>query len=217
MTARGLVIFDWDGTLVDSAARILRCFELAARDLELQAPDPEAVRAAIGLSLPEAFAAVMPAAPGDVREALTERYREHFIHRDTTAMPFFPGVVTGLRRLRSAGWMLAVATGKARRGLQRSLHGSEIEDFFTATRCADEAPSKPHPQMVFDILQQTGMQAEATLLVGDTVFDLEMARSAGVASLAVSYGAHPRPRLEALAPLLCADSFDEVVECVLLR
>lgn len=212
-----LIIFDWDGTLVDSAARIVRCFERAALDLDLPPPEAERVRDAIGLSLPIAFEQVMPGVDESTRDALVARYREHFIHRDDTAMPFFPGVSSGVQALYEAGYLLAIATGKARRGLDRGLTGSAIERCFAATRCADEAPSKPHPQMVFDVLAQTRVGQRNAVMVGDTVYDLEMASNAGIRSLAVSYGAHARERLDAWQPEGVADSFEEVVAWLLER
>jgi phosphoglycolate phosphatase len=125
-------------------------------------------------------------------------------------MPLFAGVREGLADLNARGYLLAIATGKARRGLTRALHASGIEHLFVASRCADEAFSKPHPQMLLDILERTGMDAAGALMVGDTVYDLQMASSARVDAVAVSYGVHARDRLLTHAPLACLGSFSEV-------
>jgi phosphoglycolate phosphatase len=141
-----------------------------------------------------------------------DRYREHFLHQDRTDMPLFPGVRAGLADLAQRGYLLAVATGKARRGLQRVLAETGLEELFVVSRCADETFSKPHPQMLIDILDFTGVEAQAALMVGDTVYDMQMARSARVDGLAVSYGVHDRQRLLEHAPVACLDSFHEVYQ-----
>jgi phosphoglycolate phosphatase len=152
----------------------------------------------------------MPQASPAARAAVNDRYRGYFVALDANDLPLFPGVREGLEALNNRGHLLAVATGKSRRGLDRVLATSGLAEYFVATRCADEAFSKPHPRMLEDILQQTGMTGTQSIMVGDTTYDLLMARSAGVAGLAVSYGVHGRDDLLAQAPLACCDSFDEV-------
>jgi phosphoglycolate phosphatase len=207
-----LIVFDWDGTLMDSAAKIVRCFQQAARDVGLKPPPDSDVRNIIGLALTEAMAILLPDVAATRREQVVQRYREHFLYLDDTGMALFPGVPEGLARLHHNGYQLAIATGKARRGLDRVLLGSPISDFFCVTRCADEALSKPHPRMLHDILACTGVPPERTIMVGDTTYDLQMAAAAAIGSIAVSYGAHERERLMAHAPLACCDSFDAVCE-----
>lgn len=197
---------------MDSARKIVRCFQAAAADVGVAVPDEERVRHIIGLGLNEAVAELLPEADPDTRRRVAERYREHFLFLDDTEMELFPGVREGLETLASAGFRMAVATGKARRGLDRVLRETRTSAFFCTTRCADEAGSKPHPRMLHDILAHTGVAPARAVMVGDTTYDLQMASAASLASLAVSYGAHDRERLLAHGPLACLDSFREVCE-----
>jgi len=205
-----LIVFDWDGTLMDSEAKIVRCMQAAAVDTGIPDPGADAIRDIIGLGLNEAMQVLFPEQVPVRRAELVERYRRHFLELDTTGMPLFPGVTQGLTQLTQQGYLLAIATGKARRGLDRILDETGMRHLFVSSRCADEAFSKPHPQMLEDILDQTGVEAGRTLMVGDTVYDMEMARSAKVAGLAVSYGVHARERLLDCGALACLDSFPEV-------
>ncbi len=205
-----LLIFDWDGTLMDSIARIVNCFGNACTDSGLPRPADAAMRHVIGLGLTEAVDQLLPGVDEAARERVVARYREHFLHIDQTAMPLFEGVRTGLGLLADQGYLLAVATGKSRRGLDRVLEESGLGGLFVATRCADEAFSKPHPKMLEDLLDYTGLESNRALMVGDTTYDLQMARAASMDSLAVSYGVHSREDLQAHAPRACLDSFDEV-------
>jgi len=207
-----LIVFDWDGTLMDSAAKIVNCFQAALADCGRQPLPESAIRHIIGLGLREALAELLPDADDGVRALVADRYREHFLHLDETEMPLFPGVTEGLARLGDAGFRLAIATGKARRGLDRVLAATNLRAHFCASRCADEAQSKPHPRMLLDILDHTGVAPERALMIGDTTYDLQMAAAAAVPSLAVSYGVHPRERLIAHEPLACLDSFREVCQ-----
>lgn len=209
-----LIIFDWDGTLMDSAAKIVRCFQSAARDAGLAPPADHEVRNIIGLGLKEALDVLLPAAGEPARRQVIECYRRHFMHLDTTESALFPGVVDGLEALSGAGYRLAIATGKSRRGLDRVLRETAVSRYFCTTRCADEAYSKPHPQMLHDILDHAEVAADRALMVGDTTYDLEMAVAAAMGSLAVSYGAHERERLLLHGPLACLDSFTEVCRWV---
>lgn len=205
-----LIIFDWDGTLMNSVAKIVRCFMAALA--ESGAPDPgaDAIRHIIGLGLDEAVSALLPHADPDLCRQVTESYRQHFLHIDHTGMELFPDVRERLEALTAQGFLLAVATGKARRGLDRVLRDFNMTHLFCATRCADEAFSKPHPRMLEDILEQTGYDAEQALMVGDTTYDMQMARHAGMDGLAVTYGVHGRELLVKHGPLACLDSFQEV-------
>ncbi|HJW82032.1 MAG TPA: HAD-IA family hydrolase [Acidiferrobacterales bacterium] len=205
-----LIVFDWDGTLMDSEAKIVRCMQAAAADTGIPDPGSAAIRDIIGLGLNEAMQVLFPEQAPARRAELVERYRRHFLELDTTGMPLFPGVTQGLTQLAQQGYLLAIATGKARRGLNRVLDDTGMRHLFASSRCADEAFSKPHPQMLEDILDQTGVDAGRALMVGDTVYDMEMARSAQVAGLGVSYGVHARERLLGCGALACLDSFPEV-------
>lgn len=205
-----LIIFDWDGTLMDSIAKIVRCFTAALDDVGLPRPDENTIRHVIGLGLSEAVATLLPQVDEGRRAQVVERYRQHFLHIDQTHMPLFPGVREGLESLLGQGYRLAIATGKARRGLDRVLHDTGTAHFFCCTRCADEALSKPHPRMLKDILEQTRVAPEQALMVGDTTYDMLMARRAGLGSLAVTYGVHGRELLVEHSPLACLDSFNEV-------
>jgi phosphoglycolate phosphatase len=205
-----LIVFDWDGTLMDSEARIVRCMQGAARDLGVADPGPAAIRHIIGLGLTEAMATLFPEESADSRAALTDRYRIHFLEQDNTPMLLFPGVHEGLTALAGQGFLLAVATGKSRRGLDRVFDETGTRELFVASRCADEAFSKPHPRMLEEILEVTGVAAGRTIMVGDTVYDMQMAGNANVPGLGVSYGVHPREQLLAHGALACMDSFPEV-------
>jgi phosphoglycolate phosphatase len=205
-----LIVFDWDGTLMDSETKIVRCMQAAAADTGIADPGADAIRDIIGLGLGEAMQVLFPEQPAARRTELVDRYRQHFLEIDATDMPLFPGVAHGLMQLADQGYLLAIATGKARRGLNRVLDETGMRHLFASSRCADEAFSKPHPKMLEDILDETGVSHDRALMVGDTVYDMEMARSARVAGLGVSYGVHARERLLDSGALACLDSFPEV-------
>lgn len=204
-----LLVFDWDGTLMDSAAAISSSLRAACADLELPVPSEERARHIIGLGLHDALKYVLPDFPVTGYPALLERYRHHFLRqdRDTT---LFPGATEALHALRDAGFILAVATGKSRRGLNRSLEATGLTPVFHATRCADESFSKPHPGMLLWLLDELNVGAERTLMIGDTSHDMEMAAAAEVPRLGVAYGAHPRENLLRHEPVACVDTFDEL-------
>lgn len=206
-----LIIFDWDGTLMDSANKIVRCFEKAVADVGVEYPGDDEVRNIIGLGLKESLDVLMPYEDESVRHQLVERYRVHFLDKDDTEMPLFEGVEPGLDTLRESGYRLAIATGKARQGLARVLDETGLVDRFEATRCSDEAVSKPHPRMVHDILAETGVTPDKCIVVGDTIYDIQMARNAESDALAVCYGVHERERLLAERPLDCVADFAAVV------
>lgn len=204
-----LIVFDWDGTLMDSAGAIAGALKSAARDLGLAEPSDERARHIIGLGLHDALVSALPDLPEKQYLSLAERYRYHFLAGDSELEMFagIPELVAGLSR---SGRRLAVATGKTRKGLQRALATSGLEALFHSSRCADECRSKPHPQMLYELMEELGVMPERTLMIGDTTHDLLLARNAGVEALAVSYGAHPRAELLAHAPLACADSVAEL-------
>lgn len=197
-----LIVFDWDGTLLDSAAAIVSSIQAACRDLGLPEPSPSRARHVIGLGLGDALRHAVPALPKRDYPRMVERYRHHYLSRDHE-LTLFPGVFEMIESLAARGQLLAVATGKSRVGLNRALAHSGLGPFFHATRCADECFSKPHPAMLEQLMDELGVSPERTLMVGDTTHDLQMAKNAGVAGLAVSFGAHPREALEAEQPLAC--------------
>lgn len=205
-----LIVFDWDGTLMDSERKIVNCLRAAAQDCGLVPPTPAAARHIIGLGLEEALARLFPALDAAAKTRLIAAYRDHFLVKDNTETPLFQGVIEGLQSLHQHGYRLAVATGKARRGLERVLALTGTSHWFCSTRCADEAGSKPHPQMLHDILDATGVAPARALMIGDTTYDLQMARNAGLAALGVSYGVHERAALAACEPLAIMDSFPEI-------
>ena len=205
-----LLIFDWDGTLADSVGRIVAAMHVAAQRAGRPERDEEAVKGIIGLGLPEAILTLYP----DMTEAQVIAFRQHYadvyMAMYTEPSPLFAGVAESLEAFRAEGYRLAVATGKARRGLDRVLKAHGWEDFFDITRAADETASKPDPLMLNQILAHCAMQPGQALMVGDASFDLLMARNAGIDSVAVSYGAQSVARLLEFEPRLAIDSFPEL-------
>lgn len=199
-----LLVFDWDGTLMDSTAVIAASLQAACRDLGLPVPSDESARHIIGLGLHDAMAHVLPDVDPVEYPRIVERYGSHFRQADP-ATPLFPGAEEALRALRAEGYLLAVATGKSRRGLDRALAKTGLQAVFHATRCGEEAGSKPNPAMLHALIDALGASAPTTLMIGDTTHDLQMAINAGVAGVAAAYGAHPRAQLAALNPLACVD------------
>lgn len=204
-----LIVFDWDGTLMDSAGMIVHCVQEAARDLGIPPPADERARHIIGLGLGDALRHALPDLPEERYEDLVERYRHHYLSRDHELV-LFAGADALIQDLAQSGRFLGVATGKSRRGLDRALEHSGLGACFHATRCADECHSKPHPQMLEELMAEFAVSPAATLMIGDTTHDLLMAQNAGVDAVAVSYGAHPRAALEAVAPVYCAESVGDL-------
>lgn len=200
-----LVIFDWDGTLMDSTAVIAMSIQAAARDLGYPVPDLATASYVIGLGLHDALAIAVPELPAIEYGRMAERYRFHFLANGPTT-PLFPGVERMLVELSERGRHLAVATGKSSAGLTRSLKATGTEHLFAATRCADQTASKPAPDMLIELMGEFGVTSDSTVMIGDTTYDLQMAAHAAVNAVAVTYGAHPRKELEALGPLACVDS-----------
>lgn len=204
-----LLVFDWDGTLMDSAAVIVESIQSASADLGLPVPVEEDARHIIGLGLSDALGYLFPQLPQERYGDLVEHYRFHFLARDSK-IPLFSGAGDAIRELHEAGFLLAVATGKSRVGLNRALESTGLGGYFHASRCADEGFSKPHPGMLLALMDELGTAAGRTLMIGDTTHDLQMAANAGVAALGAAYGAHPRDNLLALSPLACLESFADL-------
>ncbi len=205
-----LLIFDWDGTLMDSEARIVACMQAAAADLSLALPDSAATRDIIGLGLKEAVMTLYPGLDREMVERMVQRYRHHYLLENETPTELFEGAEQVLRELSAAGFLLAVATGKGRHGLEQSLQQTGLGPLFQATRCADETFSKPHPEMLLQLLDELGTEPGRALMIGDTEYDMQMAGNAGLAGLAVSYGVHSPERLRRHAPLDCIDDIREL-------
>ena len=189
MNRYDLVIFDWDGTLMDSTRVIARSLQSACRDVGCAVPTDDEALFVIGLNIADTFRKVVPDLDPAGQARLAERYRYHFLAGEAEA-PLFGGVREMLEDLRGRGRRLAVATGKARRGLDRVLEQTGLKPWFEATRCADEGFAKPHPGMLLMLLEMTGVEPGRAVMVGDTTHDLELASNAGVDAIAVSYGAH---------------------------
>jgi len=206
-----LVVFDWDGTLIDSAGTIVECIQDASREMGLTVPERERARHVIGLGLHDSLRHAVPDLPRERYRDFADRYRRHFLARESS-MSLFEGVPRLLAGLHERGVLLAVATGKSRAGLDRALVASDLGAYFCASRCADETHPKPHPAMLLELMQELDAEPERVLMVGDTSHDLEMARNAGVDAVAVGYGAHPEHELRALAPRACVASVDELVQ-----
>jgi len=205
-----LIVFDWDGTLIDSEARIVNCMRAAITDLQLPPRSHDDMRNVIGLGLQEALATLYPDGNMLVYQDLVERYRHHFLVQDDTPSEIFAGVEALLDNLREGGHYIAIATGKGRVGLDKALDESDLRGYFDYTRCADETRSKPHPQMLEEIMDRLGVDPNDTLMIGDTEYDMQMASNAGASALAVSYGVHDKQRLLACNPLECVDNVAEL-------
>ena len=205
-----LIVFDWDGTLMDSEAKIVASMRAAGDDLDLEVLDEGTLRNVIGLGLKEAIEMLYPDVDLDTHRAFFDRYRHHFLSEEGESSRFFVGAFELVQELHHRGMLLGVATGKSRRGLNRVLAELGCGDYFHATRCADETFSKPHPQMLVELMDELGVAPEQTLMIGDTEYDLQMAKNAGVHSIGVSYGVHERERLLQHHPLTCVDNVNEL-------
>jgi phosphoglycolate phosphatase len=205
-----LLVFDWDGTLMDSEARIVACVEAAIRDLELVLPDRESISDIIGLGLREAVHRLFPERDGQLHLQIAARYRIHFFSDKVAPSELFEGARETLEELSNRGYLLAVATGKGRLGLDHALQATGLGDLFYLTRCADETFSKPHPEMLNQILELSGVNPNQALMIGDTEYDLEMAVNAGMPSLGVTYGVHTQERLRKHNPLDCIDHIADI-------
>jgi phosphoglycolate phosphatase len=206
-----LLVFDWDGTLMDSAAHIACALQEAFRDLGLPVPPTSAARHVIGLGLEDAMMYLNPGLGRSRYEEVADRYRVHFLAGDHS-VELFPAVAAGIPALNQGGYLMAVATGKSRRGLDRSLSATGLAPYFHASRCADEGFPKPHPEMLQVIMEMLGTIPDRTLMIGDTTHDLQMAQNADVAAVAVSYGAHLTADLESMNPIGCVSSFEQLLQ-----
>ncbi len=212
-----LLVFDWDGTVMDSEQHIVSALLAAIDELGLPKRSVDEAKNIIGLGLREAVDALYPGSSTTLHSDLVERYRHHFLVADSTPSPLFPGAVALLESLNDAGYLLAVATGKGRGGLDNVLDETGLKNMFVTTRCADESFSKPHPQMLEYIMDFTGCEPEETLMIGDTEYDMEMASNAATPALAVSYGVHELERLQKHKPVGVIDALTELQPWLLSR
>ena len=203
-----LIVFDWDGTLMDSESQIVACLRAAMRDLGLEPRADDVLRNVIGLGLREAIDTLVPGQDMVFHDAFIGHYRNHWFASESSRL--FDGVREVLDICRQQDFLLGVATGKSRRGLDRMLGETGLEHCFDATRCADEAPSKPHPQMLVDIMQQLDVRPGQTIMVGDTEYDMEMATNAGAGKVAVTTGVHTPERLAQHAPMVTLQKLAEM-------
>ncbi|MFM2186405.1 MAG: HAD family hydrolase [Burkholderiaceae bacterium] len=204
-----LIVFDWDGTLFDSTALIVRCIQNACVDLGVAAPSTERAAYVIGLGLRDALEHAVPDLPPQRYGELAQRYRHHYI-ASQHELSLFEGTLDMLRELKSRHHWLGVATGKGRQGLNDALAHADLVGMFDGTRTADETASKPHPRMLLELIDAFGVRAERTLMIGDTTHDLQLAVNAGTARVGVSFGAHDHAAFEPFEPLFVAHSTAEL-------
>lgn len=193
------VVFDWDGTVMDSAHSIVISMQSACADMGLPVPDAEQARWVIGLSLESALYRAVPTLTAEQLPQFVESFRQHYLQKDGE-LYLFDGILELFSEIRQHQAEMAVATGKSRKGLDRALERLQLQDHFRVTRCADESVSKPDPAMLLEIMEELSLPPERVLMVGDTTHDLEMAARAGVDSVAVTYGAHDPATLSAARP-----------------
>ncbi|WP_455197433.1 HAD-IA family hydrolase [Kaarinaea lacus] len=205
-----LVIFDWDGTLIDSQANIVQCLQWMINDLDLPARTENQLSNIIGLGLYEALNTLFPEYDSQAYQHMVDRYRYHFLSSDPS-LPF-PGAEDVLSYLANNSYLLAVATGKGRHGLDKALDHTGFRQWFHATRCADETRSKPHPLMLEEILDELGVDPQRAVMIGDTEYDLQMANNAGVHAIGVSYGVHDVDRLQQCEPVTVLDEIRTLLE-----
>ena len=204
-----LIVFDWDGTLMDSTSAIVKSLQDSAADLGLPTPDKKKAAHVIGLGLREALETVLPDVSPEYYPKLIERYRTHFL-KNSVSLSLFDGVREMLDELKNQDYFLAVATGKSRAGLNRAIDEVGLQGYFDASRTADETHSKPHPAMLLELTEQLGEPMKRTVMIGDTTHDLLMANNAGASGIAVQYGAHSPKELQLMHPMYSADTVEEL-------
>ena len=214
MSDLALILFDVDGTLVNSQAHILSAMAETFNKTGLPQPDPSQIMAGIGLSLPILMHRLVPTATPEQIDQLVENYKGAFVtlksaNNPEGLSPLYPGAKACLKELAQRDtWLLGTATGKSRRGLDHMINRHNWQQTFVTLQCADDHPSKPHPSMVLTAMAETGVGPERTVVIGDTTFDMEMARSAGTRAIGVSWGYHPSERLVEAGAFTVIDSFD---------
>lgn len=209
-----LIIFDWDGTIINSEAHIIHSMKMAISDEGLEIPSQQNIRHIIGLSLTRAIEALFPDLSAQTIQRVAEGYREHFFSETTAASELFDGVADVIQDLHAHGYYLAVATGKGRRGLDLALQSSGLGPYFHITRCADETRSKPDPLMLDEILTDLDLHSNRAIMVGDTSYDMDMANNIKMDSIAVTYGMHDKKHLETSNPTYFIDAIDQLSQYV---
>jgi phosphoglycolate phosphatase len=209
-----VIVFDWDGTLVNTIDWIVHCLQKAGAHCGYRIPEPQAAKDTIGLSIENAVQALYPNADTAANNKLVASYSQTYFSKQLTQDDFFPGVYDMLVKLKESGYQLAVATGKTRSGLTHALAATGTESLFDITRCADETASKPNPKMLHEIMQHTQSTADRTLMVGDSIHDLQMARNANVPAIGVVCGANSRESLQQYDPLLCLQQATELLNFI---
>ena len=210
MSKYNLLVFDWDGTLMDSQAQIVNCMQSAISELEMQARSDQQITNIIGLGLEEAILQLYPSLDSKMIKLTAQTYRDFYLYKDKTPSPLFKGAKEVIANLREANYELAIATGKSRRGLEKSLEETGMHEYFPITRCADETRSKPHPQMLEEILVDHNLGASKALMIGDSEYDLQLANNAKVDGFAVSYGVHGLIRLLKQDPVGFIDNIEQL-------
>ncbi|MER2492133.1 HAD family hydrolase [Catenovulum sediminis] len=205
-----LVIFDWDGTLMDSIGRIVSSMQNAASNCGVEVPSDALAQSVIGLSLPTAIQTLFPSADETMKKRLSDVYRQEYVYDNPVPTPLFHGVEPLLQQLSEQGYILAVATGKARAGLDRVLKATGLANYFAATICADESESKPSPKMLLSLLQQFDLTANQAVMIGDTVHDLNMANNAGMDAIGVTCGVNDEATLASCKPVAIVHQIHQI-------
>jgi phosphoglycolate phosphatase len=209
-----LIIFDWDGTLINSIDWIAQCLQQAAIDCYCSMPETQAAKNVIGLSINKAMHTLFPEVDEQTLNQLIASYSQHYFSKAISPHDLFPGVYDMLTQFKDQGYQLAVATGKTRAGLTEALQATGTEHLFCVTRCADETASKPDPKMLHEIISQTQTAKERVLMIGDSIYDLQMAINASISSIAVTCGANSAASLLAYQPLLCLEQPTELLNII---
>lgn len=209
-----MIIFDWDGTLINSIDWITHCLQHAAAHYDCPIPESQAAKDVIGLSIDKAIQTLFPDVNKQTQEQLVVCYSQKYFSKQLSREDLFPGVYEMLVKLNESGYQLAVATGKSRTGLKEALKATATEELFCTTRCADETASKPDPRMLHEIIEHTNSTKERSLMVGDSIHDLQMAHNAHISAIAVSCGAHSAEFLQQYHPLLCLQQPTELLNII---
>ncbi len=207
-----VVIFDWDGTVMDSVGKIVNSVRIAAERLTLPVPTEHAAKQIIGLSLEPAFKTLFPDSTAAERELLSEHYKDVYSNVDKTPTPLFDGAELVFSTLRQRGYQLAVATGKARRGLDRMFAETKTGHHFVTSRCSDEAQSKPHPQMLQHILSELQLVPTQAVMIGDSRYDLMMAHSIEMPRIGVTHGVHGHAEFAPFNPYAVVDNLKALLD-----
>lgn len=212
ITDYDLIIFDWDGTLVDSIDWIVDCIQQIADLQGLEQPSKQACKDIIGLSLSQAMLTLFPGLSDEAKVTMVAAYRSTYLEKKISSKDLFANALPALNKLRQMDKILAIATGKGQTGLDRSLDGTGLRSYFEYLRCAETMQSKPSPHMLFDILEESGVNPDKAIMIGDSTLDLKMAKNAGVSSIGVTTGAHSYEMLSEHAPIACINNLMELFE-----